>query len=121
GQTEEKFEKALFTLKEGDVSKVVKTDYGYHVIKADKEDDFDEEKGKRKSQLIQQKVQKDPKLRTDAYKELVDEYKVDYKDKDIKKAIEDSILDPEKIKQQQQQHQQQHAMQQGGAGMSVGQ
>src|SRR5699024_7019019 len=77
GQMEEKFEKALFKLKEGDVSKVVKTDYGYHVIKADKEDDFDEEKGKLKSQLIQQKVQKDPKLLTDAYKELLDEYKVD--------------------------------------------
>ncbi|MDN5907701.1 MAG: peptidylprolyl isomerase, partial [Staphylococcus equorum] len=45
---------------------------------------------------------------------------VDYKDRDIKKAIEDSILNPEKIKQQQQQQQQQ-AMQQGGAGMSTGQ
>ncbi|MDN6630474.1 MAG: peptidylprolyl isomerase, partial [Staphylococcus equorum] len=58
---------------------------------------------------------------TDAYKELLDEYNVDYKDRDIKKAIEDSILDPEKIKQQQQQQQQQQAMQQGGAGMSTGQ
>ena len=45
----------------------------------------------------------------------------DVDDKIIKKAIEDSILDPEKIKQQQQQQQQQQAMQQGGAGMSVGQ
>ncbi|PTF17276.1 peptidylprolyl isomerase, partial [Staphylococcus cohnii] len=50
-----------------------------------------------------------------------DEYKVDYKDRDIKKAIEDSILDPDKIKQQQQQQQQQQAMQQGGAGMTSGQ
>ncbi|RIO23298.1 peptidylprolyl isomerase, partial [Staphylococcus saprophyticus] len=54
-------------------------------------------------------------------KELLDEYKVDYKDRDIKKAIEDSILDPEKIKQQQQQQQQQQSMQQSGAGMSTGQ
>ena len=88
---------------------------------SDKENDFDKEKGKLKSQLIQQKVQKSPKLLTDAYKELLDEYKVDYKDRDIKKAIEDSILDPDKIKQQQQQQQQQQAMQQGGAGMTSGQ
>ena len=38
---------------------------------------------------------------------------------DIKKAIEDSILDPQKIKQQQQQQEQQQAMQ-GGQGMSMG-
>ncbi|SUM33854.1 peptidyl-prolyl cis trans isomerase [Staphylococcus gallinarum] len=78
-------------------------------------------KSKLKSQLIQQKVQKNPKLLTDAYKELLDEYKVDYKDRDIKKAIEDSILDPDKIKQQQQQQQQQQAMQQSGSSMSTGQ
>lgn len=48
---------------------------------------------------------------TDAYKDLLDDYKVDYKDRDIKKAVENSILDPDKIKQQQQQQQ----SSQGGA------
>lgn len=105
GQMVDKFEKALFKLKEGQVSDVVKTDYGYHIIKADKQDDFNKEKSSLKSKIIEQKVQKKPKLLTDAYKELLDEYDVDYKDRDIKKAIENSILDPDKIKQQQQQQQ----------------
>ena len=38
---------------------------------------------------------------------------MDYKDRDIKKAIEDSILDPDKLKQQQQQQQSQ-----GGSGLT---
>ena len=41
---------------------MVKTDYGYHVIKADKESDFDKQKSKLKAKLIEQKVQKDPKI-----------------------------------------------------------
>lgn len=101
GQMVSKFEKALFKLKEGQVSDVVKTDYGYHIIKADKEDDFDKQKSKLKAKLIEQKVQKNPKLLTNAYKDLLKEYDVDYKDSDIKKAVENTILNPEKLKQQQ--------------------
>ncbi|PTK79317.1 peptidylprolyl isomerase [Staphylococcus haemolyticus] len=101
GQMVSKFEKPLFKLKEGQVSDVVKTDYGYHVIKADKENDFDKQKSKLKAKLIEQKVQKDPKILTNAYKDLLKEYDVDYKDSDIKKAVENTILNPEKLKQQQ--------------------
>ena len=34
-------------------------------------------------------------------KDLLKEYDVDYKDSDIKKAVENTILNPEKLKQQQ--------------------
>ncbi|MDU6765130.1 MAG: peptidylprolyl isomerase, partial [Staphylococcus sp.] len=50
---------------------------------------------------IEQKVQKNPKLLTNAYKDLLKEYNVDYKDSDIKKSVEDTILNPEKLKEQQ--------------------
>ena len=54
----ESFDKALFKLKEGEVSKVVKTDYGYHIIKADKETDFNSEKSNLKSKILEQKFKK---------------------------------------------------------------
>ena len=101
GQIVDKFDKALFKLKEGQISDIVKTEYGYHIIKADKEDDFNKQKSQLKTKIIEQKVQKNPKLLTNAYKDLLKEYNVDYKDSDIKKSVEDTILNPEKLKEQQ--------------------
>ena len=54
----DKFDKALFKLKEGQISDIVKTEYGYHIIKADKEDDFN----KQKSQLKQKLLNKSSKI-----------------------------------------------------------
>ncbi|MGS0644745.1 peptidylprolyl isomerase PrsA [Staphylococcus hominis] len=101
GQMVDKFDKALFKLKEGQISDIVKTEYGYHIIKANKEDDFNKQKSQLKTKIIEQKVQKNPKLLTNAYKDLLKEYNVDYKDSDIKKSVENTILNPEKLKEQQ--------------------
>lgn len=109
GQMDESFEKALFKLKDDEVSDVVKSQYGYHIIKADKGEPTKKEKASLKEQYRQMKIQKEPKLIINAYKKLLDEYKVDYKDKEIKKSIEDNILNEKALQQQQMQAAQQQS------------
>ncbi|AQL55855.1 foldase protein PrsA [Abyssicoccus albus] len=93
GQTVEEFEKVLFNTEEGKIhDELVKTDFGYHIIKHDKEDDFDKQKDQLKNQLRQSLLQEEPNKVKDIYKKLLDEYKVDYKNEDIKKFVEEKIL-----------------------------
>jgi len=62
GQAVQEFEEAAFRLKEGELSPVVKTQYGYHILKggahATAVEPFDEVKGRIRQSLLQQKEQK---------------------------------------------------------------
>lgn len=107
GQMNKNFDKAAFKLKPNEISDVIKTDYGYHIIKANKESDFNKHKDELRQTMIQQKIQKDPSILTDAYEKLLKKYKVKYDDKDIKKYINSNLLNADKLKEQAMQQQMQ--------------
>jgi peptidyl-prolyl cis-trans isomerase C len=61
GQSVQEFEDGAFRLKEGELSPVIKTQYGYHILKggahATAVEPFDEVKGRIRQSLLQQKQQ----------------------------------------------------------------
>lgn len=79
GQAAEEFEAALLTMKAGEISDVVETMYGFHVIKLSKIEEpkqleFDEVKGKIKNTLVDRRK---TKLRDAWMKDLRSRYKVE--------------------------------------------
>ena len=80
GQTVPEFDKVAFDLKKGEISKPVKTQYGYHVIQAVSDvkkattTSLDQVKASIKATLLQQK-------RNDAMNTWVDDLRSDYKGK----------------------------------------
>ncbi|MDD7362791.1 MAG: peptidylprolyl isomerase [Peptoniphilus sp.] len=68
GQMVKEFDDKVFSMKPGEISDPVKTQFGYHIIKLEKiNDDFDSAKENVKMQMIQERFQEHTKkLRSDA-------------------------------------------------------
>lgn len=81
GQMVPEFEKAVFSMKEGEISKPIETQYGYHIIKLEKivKSEFDKVKAEMEAALSQEKAQK-------LAQSIIDAAKIQTNEENLKKV-----------------------------------
>ena len=81
GQMVPEFEKAVFSMKEGEISKPIETQYGYHIIKLEKivKSEFDKVKDEMEAALSQEKAQK-------LAQSIIDAAKIQTNEENLKKV-----------------------------------
>ncbi|MCG1009437.1 peptidylprolyl isomerase [Salinicoccus sp. ID82-1] len=92
GQMVEPFEEALFNLEKGEVSDVVESEFGYHIIKRHQEENIDEELDAIKRQIVSTRIQENQEQVLGFYNDLLEEYNAEFENEEIRTYIEETYL-----------------------------
>ncbi|WP_414045562.1 peptidylprolyl isomerase [Macrococcus equi] len=81
----------IFKLKDNEFTKVIRSSNGFYIYKVNESNLNKNEKKDLKQKVLRNKISEDPKVLQEAYKKLLKDYKVDFSDETIKKAIDKKL------------------------------